>query len=352
MTDNSELLQKTVVDAYYEQRRLKIVGGNTKAFYGRKTDDQVLNTAEHTGVINYEATELVITARTGTLLSEIEATLHKHDQMLPFEPPHFGQTATLGGTIACNLSGPRRPYAGSARDFILGTKVLNGRGEILRFGGEVMKNVAGYDVSRLMCGAMGTLGLLLEVSIKVLPRAEDECTLVKELDESSAINNIAHYSRKALPISASLYDGNRLYIRLCGTAQSVVGAKHKIGGELLMKGENFWNKINEHKHPFFDSRMPLWRLSLAPNSRPIKLEGKFLLDWGGAQRWLLSHEPAEKIRSMVEKAGGHASLFRNNTAETEVFHPLPAKLMQLHQNLKKAFDPAGILNSGRLYADF
>ena len=349
MSNQSTELQEKIVEAFQQQQPLQIIGGNTKAFYGRTPYGEPLNVSGHSGIVNYEPTELVITARGGTKLSEIESLLAENNQMLPFEPPYFGETATLGGTIACNLSGPRRPYAGAARDYVLGIKLLNGKGEILHFGGEVMKNVAGYDVSRLMAGAMGTMGVLLEVSLKVLPCSDDECTLIKELDERSALKSIAHYSRKALPISASLYDGNKLYIRLCGTSQSVAKAKQKVGGDALPDMDDFWHKISEHRHAFFDSDLPLWRLSVAPYTKPLPLDGKVLLDWGGAQRWILSDEPSDKIQRVAEKVGGHAVLFRNGDRDAEVFQALPEKMLQIHRELKKAFDPESILNSGRMY---
>lgn len=352
MIDMSAVLQEKIIHANENNLALQIVGGNSKDFYGRAPGGDKLKVTGNVGIINYEPTELIITARGGTPLSEIEKILAENNQMLPFEPPHYSDTATLGGTIACNLSGSRRPYAGAARDYVLGIKLLNGKGEILSFGGEVMKNVAGYDVSRLMCGALGTLGVLLEVSLKVLPKSENECTLVKELDEESAIETIARLSNDALPLSASLYDGNRLYLRLCGTARSVSAAQKKLGGEELSTNNKFWHKVNEHKHAFFDSRLPLWRLSLAPYTPPLALEGKSLLDWGGAQRWLLSELPAEKIRASVQKLDGHACLFRNGDRNQDVFHPLQPKLMALHRNLKNAFDPKGILNPGRLYKEF
>lgn len=352
MNDISLSLQKNIVDAYANSRSLQIVGGNSKAFYGRTPSGEKLAVNDHAGIINYEPTELVITARGGTSLNEIESVLAENKQMLPFEPPHYGDTATLGGTVACNLSGSRRPYTGAARDYVLGIKLLNGKGEILHFGGEVMKNVAGYDISRLMCGALGTMGILLEISLKVLPKAEEECTLVKELDEKSAINTIARLSGKALPLSATLYDGNRLYLRLCGTPRSVTAAKQKIGGDELSSRDEFWNKINEQTHAFFDSNLPLWRLSLAPYTPALDIPGKWMLDWGGAQRWLLSVAPAKMIRAAAQQVGGHACLFRNGDHDQEVFHPLPKKLMTLHHNLKNAFDPKGVFNPGRMYKEF
>lgn len=351
MTDLSLSFQESITDAHENNRSFQIIGGNTKAFYGRTPAGEKFEVNGHNGIINYEPTELIITARAGTLLSEIASALAEHNQTLPFEPPQFGENATIGGTIACNLSGPRRPYAGSARDFVLGIKLLNGKGEILSFGGEVMKNVAGYDISRLMCGALGSMGILLEVSLKVLPKAEQEITLIKELDQQTAIDAIARRSRTSLPISAALYDGAQLYLRLCGTPSSVATAKQKIGGDEQADSISFWNKVNEHTHPFFDSTLPLWRLSLAPNTAPLDLEGKWLLDWGGAQRWLLSEEPAEKIRAAAEQAGGHAVLFRNGDHTQDVFHPLHPKMLKLHQNLKKSFDPKSIFNPGRMYKE-
>lgn len=352
MNDLSLTLQENIIDAYENSRSLQIIGGNSKAFYGRRPSGEKFEVSGHAGIINYEPTELVITARGGTLLHEIESALAANNQMLPFEPPHFAESATIGGTIACNLSGPRRPYAGSARDFVLGIKLLNGKGEILSFGGEVMKNVAGYDISRLMCGALGSMGILLEVSLKVLPKSDAEETLIKELNEQTAIEAIAQHSRTSLPISAAVYDGARLYLRLCGTANSVATAKQKIGGDELSVNDNFWHKINEHQHPFFDSSLPLWRLSLAPYTAPLDLKGKWMLDWGGAQRWLLSDDSPDKIRAAAKQAGGHASLFRNGDRNQEVFHPLHPKMMELHRNLKNAFDPKGIFNPGRMYKEF
>lgn len=352
MTDIAKNLQEKIIDAHANKTALQIIGGNSKAFYGRTPSGKSLNVSHNTGIISYEPTELVITARGGTLLSDIEEVLAENNQMLAFEPPHFGDTATLGGTIACNFSGSRRPYAGAARDFVLGIKLLNGRGDILKFGGEVIKNVAGYDVSRLMCGALGTMGVLLEISLKVLPRNEKEITLVKELEEQAALDTIVRCSANAIPLSASLYNGNKLYLRLCGTSNSVTSAKQKIGGDQLDNSHSFWHKINEHRHPFFDSALPLWRLSLAPHTPPLQFEAKQLIDWGGAQRWLLSKEPAEKIRSTIQKMGGHAILFRNGDRQQDIFQPLQDKILNLHKNLKKSFDPNNIFNTGRMYKEF
>jgi glycolate oxidase FAD binding subunit len=349
--DLSRLLQEQVRAAISARTPLNIVGGNTKTFYGREPQGLPIEVAAHSGIVNYEPTELVITARAGTPLQEIEQTLATENQMLPFEPPHFGRAATLGGTIACNLSGPRRPYSGAARDLVLGTRLLNGKGEILRFGGEVMKNVAGYDVSRLMAGALGTLGILLGVSVKVLPRAETELTLRQETGPEQALERLHGWAREPLPVSGSGYRGGFLSVRLSGTPDAVNEARGRIGGEEVSQGETFWQALKEQQLPFFALPGPLWRLSVAPDTPPMDLPGDWLYEWGGALRWLKSEVPAEQIRAAAEAGGGHATLFRGGDRD-QVFHPLSAELLRLHCNLKQAFDPHGIFNPGRMYPDF
>ena len=332
---------------------LTIVGGNTKYFYGQKTEHEKIFTGKLSGVITYEPTELVITAYAGTSLKEIDNTLLGKQQMLAFDPPGFGEQATLGGIVACGLSGPGRPYAGSVRDYILGLKCLTGKGEILTFGGQVMKNVAGYDVSRLMTGAMGTLGLMLEISMKVLPRPEYEITLRRKTDFNSALDNMNVWAGKSLPLSASCYDGTHLYIRLSGKCVAVKAAKEKLGMEEPESGLEYWQQLREHQLDYFqdDGRM-LWRLSVPSMTPEIALSGDWLIDWGGAQRWLKTDEPADKIRKFAELAGGHATLFRNIDNHNEVFHPLTPVLSALHKRLKQAFDPDCIFNRGRMYPDF
>jgi glycolate oxidase FAD binding subunit len=344
-------LQERVNQARETGTALCIRGGGSKAFYGREPSGEPLLVGPHSGIVNYEPTELVITARAGTSLTEIEQALAAQGQMLPFEPPHFGETATLGGTVACNLSGPRRPYAGAARDFVLGSRVLNGRGELLSFGGEVMKNVAGYDVSRLMCGAMGTLGVLLEVSLKVLPRPQTELTLVYQTELNEALEAMHDWAQKPYPVSASCFDGNLMTIRLSGEERAVQAARKLMGGDIHEDGESFWHKLREQEHGFFRSSKPLWRLSLASDAPTPELPGKWLYEWGGAQRWLISEAPAALIREAASSAGGHASLYRN-AQRNHVFQPLPASLMRIHQRLKQAFDPDGLFNPGRIYEAF
>jgi glycolate oxidase FAD binding subunit len=348
--DFTEALQERVRDAIDQQSPLSIVGGGSKAFYGRSPRGDRIEVSGHRGIVSYEPTELVMTARAGTPLQEIEQVLADHGQMLPFEPPHFGTTATLGGTVACNLSGPRRPYAGAARDFVLGTRIINGKGEVQRFGGEVMKNVAGYDVSRLMCGALGTLGILLEISLKVLPRPQAETTLVQRRSEQDAIQAMHDLGRKPLPVSGTLYDGDALFVRLSGTPKAVSAARDDVGGDEVPDGASLWSDVREHRHPFFSGQRPLWRLSLASTMAPLDLDGRWLLEWGGAQRWVTGDFSEREARQVAEAHGGHATLYRGDGDEA-VFHPLPDALMNVHRRIKEAFDPNGTFNPGRMYPD-
>lgn len=350
MADAHHFLLEQLQTAVANRTVLRIVGGNSKSFYGREIDGDELDVSVHSGIISYEPSELVITARTGTPLSEIEQALAEHNQMLAFEPPAYGGSATLGGTIACNLSGPRRPYAGAARDSVLGIHMVNGKGEVLRFGGEVMKNVAGYDVSRLQCGAMGTLGVLLDVSLKVLPRPETELTLTRETNEATAFEVMNRIAGKPLPLSAAAFDGNMIYMRLSGSIDAVRSAHQQIGGDEYARGETFWQHLKEQSLSFFDTDKPLWRLSLPQTASGISLGGKYLVDWGGGLRWLHSEESGDTIRAVAAKSGGHATCFRGGDRQ-QVFHPLPTALHTLHARLKNAFDPDRLLNPGRMYGD-
>lgn len=354
--DHTSSLQAQVQAAYESKSPLNIQGGCSKSFLGHAVNGDVLDVSQHQGIINYEPTELVLTARSGTRLSDIEDILASQNQMLGFEPPHFGSNATLGGTIACNLSGPRRAYAGAARDYVLGTRLLNGKGEDLHFGGEVMKNVAGYDVSRLVTGAMGTLGVLLEVSLKVLPKPESEITLMQQVNSLTATTRLHEWAQQPLPISASCFDGEQLMIRLSGTPTAVDAAVQKIGGEPLDNADAFWQSIREQTHEFFADDKPLWRLSIASTTSSLTVPDKVLSEWGSALRWIKTDLPAAAIQHMALAAGGHATLFRPSQLQAEqspqeIFQPLPNGLMQLHRKIKTAFDPAAILNIGRMYPD-
>lgn len=348
--DNSNQLRDQVETSYGNRTELAICGGGSKSFYGRQVTASKIDVSSHCGIVNYEPTELTITARAGTPVKEIEAVLAGQNQMLAFEPPGYNDNATLGGTIACNLSGPRRAYSGAARDFVLGCKIINGRGEILSFGGEVMKNVAGYDVSRLMAGAMGTLGILLEVSLKVLPLPEMETTLVQDLDAQSALDQLHQWGQLPLPVSASCYVDGQLHVRLSGAERAVQTAAGRLGGEHADNASSFWNSIKEQQHVFFKTDSPLWRLSVDSASSPDMNCGDILYEWGGALRWVKSDDAGEKMRAASEKAGGHAICYRNSR-NSEVFHPLSDGLFVVHKKLKAAFDPAGILNPGRMYPD-
>jgi glycolate oxidase FAD binding subunit len=349
MTDLSATLQQQVQDAVSHHTPLNIIGNNTKSFLGHAAHGAPLSVAEHRGIVEYDPRELVLTARTGTPLAEIESALAEAGQMLTFEPPHFGERATLGGTIACGLSGPRRPYAGAARDAVLGCKLINGRGELLRFGGQVMKNVAGYDVSRLMVGAYGTLGVLLEISLKVLPRPAASLTLMHECPQAEAIQRMSHLLSQPLPVDGASYHAGHCYIRLAGSEQAVKHAQTQLGGEVLEKCTPFWHSLREQQLPFFHSKKSLYRVMVKPATPPIAIAGDWLIDWGGAQRWLVSDEPLESIRAQVKKLGGHVSLFRGNNAPKDIFTPLPVALFNIHRRLKESFDPYDIFNRERMY---
>ena len=361
--DNCPQLQSQVQDAYINKSPLKICAGNSKHFYGYPKDGNLLDVSTHQGIISYEPTELVITARAGTRLADIESTLSDSNQILAFEPPYFSEiasqknatlkNATLGGTIACNMSGPRRAYSGAARDFVLGCSIINGKAEKLKFGGQVMKNVAGYDASRLMCGAMGTLGIILDVSLKVLPKPETEITLSQQCGIHQAMDNMHQWVKQSLPVSASCYVNSQLYIRLSGNHSSVSSAQQKIGGDVVNNDQDFWQQIKDQSHDFFKSEKSIWRLSLASSTPPLKnLNGNTLYEWGGALRWLSSNDPAEKIRELLNSVGGHATLFKNNKLNIAPFHQLSPGMLTIHKNLKQAFDPGNILNPGCMYKEF
>jgi glycolate oxidase FAD binding subunit len=352
MTDGdlTQRLAEQVREAGRAGRPLRIRGGDSKAFYGRESAGEPLDLAGHRGILSYEPTELVITARAGTPLAEIEDALDAEGQMLPFEPPRFATTSTIGGAVASGLAGPRRPWGGAPRDLLLGIRMLDGRGQELRFGGEVMKNVAGYDLSRLMAGALGTLGVLLEVSLKVLPRPALEHTLSLEVGGRAALDLAARLQQRPLPLTGAFHLGERLYLRLAAVPQSARQLAAELGAE-RSEGNPVWDGLRDQTLAFFRSPLPLWRLSVPPASRP-SIPGEGITDWGGAQRWVCADTPAESIRAAAEAVGGHATLFRNRGRTSEVFHPLATPVAALHRRLKAVFDPQGILNPGRLYPEW
>ena len=344
------LFQEVIRDAAARRAPLRLRGGGCTDFFGNEPRGAPLDTRGYAGIVDYEPAELVMTARCGTSLSEVEGILEEKGQCLPFEPPHFG-AATFGGCLAAGLSGPRRASAGAVRDFVLGVKLIDGRGRELDFGGRVMKNVAGYDVSRLATGSLGTLGLIAEASVKVLPRPEREATLGFELPQSEAIERLNRWAGQPLPISASAWHGNRVRVRLSGSEPALRAAAGRLGGETFENGAAFWRGVREHSDVFFAGTEPLWRLAVPSTTPPLGLPGREFLEWGGALRWLKSEAPAAQIREAASRAGGHATLFRAADKSAGAFAAPDPALMRVHRALKAEFDPAGILNPGRLYPE-
>ena len=345
----------TIVAATERKTPLRIRGGGSKDWYGQALQGDILDTRIHAGIVAYEPTELVIVARCGTPLADIEAALDERNQMLAFEPPRFDAGSTIGGVVASGLSGPRRQAVGAVRDFVLGATLMDGRGEVLKFGGQVMKNVAGYDVSRMLTGSLGVLGLIVDVSLKVLPKPFFETTLRFECGQKDAIERLNTWGGQPLPISASAWHGGVLIVRLSGAEAAVKAAVQKMGGEVEPQADVFWNELRNHDNAFFsvaDGATALWRLSVPSITPPLALEGEQLIEWGGAQRWLRSNLDAATIRAAAEKAGGHATLFRGGDRSGDIFHPLVPALAKIHRNLKNAFDPSGIFNPGRMYREF
>lgn len=341
-------IQEAIRTAYTDHTTLHLIGGNSKNFYGHQVIGQPLYLAEYHGILSYEPSELVITARAGTTLQELNAVLAEKNQYLAFEPPIFNPATTLGGTIAAGFSGVSRPYLGAARDFVLGVKCLNGKGELLNFGGQVMKNVAGYDVSRLMVGALGTLGVLLEISCKVLPLPRETCTFRLPVEsEAQALDIFLKYTQQNFPITASYYDGHAVYFRLAGANLNSV--RRQIT-EQIVEMETFWQQLRDQQLDFFKTKQVLWRLSVPAITPPLDLAGETLIEWGGALRWLRSDLSAQVIREKVAAVGGHATLYKGGKPTDEIFHPLPKNLAVLHQRLKAQFDPHNILNRNKIYA--
>jgi len=347
-----DTFRERVHAAARENKPLRIRGGGSKDWYGGLLEGELLDTRAYAGIVDYEPTELVLTARCGTPLAAIEAVLAERGQMLAFEPPHFGAAATIGGAIASGLSGPRRASSGALRDFVLGATILDGKGDVLRFGGRVMKNVAGYDVSRLLAGSLGTLGLLLEVSVKVLPRAAGETTLRFALDQAGALRTLNEWAGRPLPLSGSCWHDGVLSLRLSGARAAVEDARRTLGGELLADCAPFWDSLREQRHAFFGGDEALWRLSVPSTAGPVAPGAGQLIEWGGAQRWLRAPgdpDTAARIRAAALAAGGHATLFRGGDKSVGVFQPLAPALARIHERLKAGFDPANIFNPGRMF---
>jgi len=355
-----------VMTARAAQRPVYIRGGGTKDFYGEfeslknATNHSTLDMSAYHGVVNYQPSELVVTVRAGTLLSDVERALDERHQMLAFEPPRFGHASTIGGCVAAGLSGPRRMAAGSLRDFILGAKLLDSSGSVLDFGGEVMKNVAGYDVSRLLAGSMGIFGALVEISIKVAPKPFAEATRVLDVDEPGALALFDRWRAQPVPISATAWlgqpdaGGGRLWVRLSGSRPAVDAGARVVGGQALDPDQayGFWTGMRDQTHPFFQAR-PLWRLGLPPHAAAVGL-GQTLIEWNGGQRWLAGAPDTEQVRARAAGLGGHATLFRSQPAcaGAPMFHPLGEGLMGISRRLKHALDPIGIFNPKRLFSEF
>lgn len=357
-------LSEQVLAARGAERPVVIRGGNTKAFYGEHAGREepgnavVLHMAQYQGIVNYQPSELVVTARAGTLLADIEKTLDEHGQMLAFEPPRFGPASTIGGCVAAGLSGPRRMAAGSVRDFVLGAKLLDSSGQVLSFGGEVMKNVAGYDISRLLAGSLGIFGPLLEVSIKVAPKPFVEQTVVFHTDEAGAIERLNAWRSQPIPITATAWlkehEAPCLYVRLSGSQSAVDAAYRKIGGDRVeaATAQAFWTSLRDHTHGFFKGDR-LWRIAV-PAQQAALAEGATLIEWNGGQRWLQGDCDAAALRRKVGGLGGHATAFRcaGQPSDLPYFHPLPEGLKNLSWRLKQELDPVGLFNPKRLFPDF
>jgi len=372
MTTSSavQLLREKICAASATHTPLCIRGGGSKDFYGGTPHGELLDTRTLEGIVEYEPTELVMTARAGTLLTKIESTLAANQQCLAFEPPYFSAQTTLGGCVAAGLSGPRRAanglYYGSIRDFLLGCRVLDGRGDELSFGGQVMKNVAGYDVARLMAGSLGTLGVLTEISLKVLPLPVATCTLQFSMAQAEAIQQLNRWAGLPLPITASVWFEQRLTVRLEGAHAAVQSAVQRLGGSQMdaLMAREFWQATRNHTADFFQAEAPLWRLSVPAATPPLSCPsiasastadhgaGQWI-EWGGAQRWCYSDAPAAQLHALAQSVGGHAIRFRSPTQHRDAvvgaFDPV---LARVHRDLKQRFDPAGIFNPGRMFSDF
>ena len=347
--DQAKALLALVHAALAANSPLRIAGGGSKAFYGRTIGGEVLDVRAHRGIVSYDPAELVVTVRAGTPLADLRAALDAAGQTLACEPPDFNGAATVGGMVAAGLSGPRRPWVGAVRDFVLGCRIITGQGKHLRFGGEVIKNVAGYDVSRLMAGSLGCLGLITEVSFRVLPKPRAAVTLRLEAGRADALRKFAAWGRQSLPIAGACHDGEAVILRLEGGESSVKAAREMLGGEV--GDAAWWRDLRDHRLGFFRDARPLWRLSVAATRTPTKLPGDALVDWAGAQVWLKSAAAPGEIQTLAASAGGHATCFTPGIVDTP-FAPQPPALLRYHRQLKARLDPQGIFNPGRLAVEF
>ena len=370
-----QAMVERVNDARRAGAQLAIGGGGTKQFYGEAIEGEPFDVSGLSGISSYEPTELVVTVRCGTTLKELDAVLAERGQCLPFEPPHFGPSATVGGMVASGLAGPSRAAVGGVRDYLLGGTMINGRGEVLSFGGQVMKNVAGYDVARLLGGSMGTLGVICEVSLKVLPIAPASATLRFAMRQPDALETLHRWAGQPLPLNASAWWDDTLVIRLRGALAAVnaaIATMKDRGGQVVDGdlGLQFWHGMREQVDEFFvgaraavdagtgasagagaraSASASLWRLSVPQTTPPLAVSGEQLVEWHGAQRWVCTSAPAAAMRELASRAGGHATLYYSRDKSPGVFAPLRSPLDRIHRNLKRAFDPSGVFNPGRLY---
>lgn len=343
MADRTEALREAVAAACADASPLYIRGGDSKRkLIGRDCDATPLDIGGHSGIIDYQPDELVLSARAGTPLVALADALAEYGQTLPFEPPQLQGSATLGGTLACNLSGPARPWLGSIRDAVLGVQLINGRAQTLDFGGKVMKNVAGYDVSRLQAGALGTLGVITAVHCKVLPLPAATLTLAYDMPAAAAISTMCTRALESRPLTGACWLEGRLYLRLAGAENAVRHTASLWGGEQV--DDSIWAQLRELQHPLFEGGEPLWRLSCAPNTPHIAQLTR-AIDWGGAVRWLQGD-----VHTLNLPAGAHLTLFQGGDRSSEVRGRLDPVQQQLQRRIKQAFDPAGIFNPGRLYS--
>ena len=348
--DTRDSLKQRIIDAAQRGEPLVIRGGDSKAdILGRSIEGPILDVGEHAGITSYTPEELVVTVRAGTTIATLLETLEAQGQTLTCEPPSLERRATVGGTLACNLSGPARPWGGAIRDAVLGVEMINGSGQLLNFGGTVMKNVAGYDVSRLQAGAMGTLGVITRVNLKVMPIPECVQTLAFECDASTALQTMRMRAQQAGPLSGACWHNGQLQMRLSGSDAAVTHTAKHWGGELIREADALWRDLRELRLPCFTSALPLWRLSVDPSAPVDAALGVDIIDWGGAQRWVSTDVLAETVFARVKSDYGHACLFSGGDRLTEVRSPLDAANVAIQRRLKLAFDPKQILNPGRLY---
>jgi glycolate oxidase FAD binding subunit len=361
--------QDRIREARQRRSCLRVQGGGSKDTLGDTSRGELLPTASWQGIEAYEPSELVITARAGTPLAHVEAALAECGQHLPFEPPRLGgmSGSTVGGMVAAGLSGPARAARGAVRDHVLGVRMLNGRAQALRFGGSVMKNVAGFDLSRLMAGSMGTLGVLTEVTLKVLPVPVATATLRFELPQAQAITQVNQWAGMPLPLDASAWWDGLLVLRLRGARAAVAAASEQLlsqtGGQAVPDdlAASFWAGLRDQTDEFFmraraavqagqgrgqAGGVALWRLSVPATSAPLALPGETLIEWSGAQRWLCTSAAPACVHEAAARAGGHALAWLRATPDAVV---LPPVLLRLHKQVQQAFDPDGVFDTGRLW---